>query len=212
MLRSVSMNINSFDVSAQIAQIMQDKPDIVGVAANYSQAVTVLRELRRQHFAGRAIGSQLFSDPNLVKVFGNDANGMLFVSGFWRHKNAQTEAFAERFMKAMVTAGYPERSPHHVDAQAYDTVFLLKQAIERSRVTGDPGKLAQERVALRDALKGIRSRAFSVTTSASTAMTPNCPVTSSRSRTPSGRYLTHSRRMRAGPPDKRRADEGGNNV
>ena len=46
-LRSVSMNINSFDVSAQIAQIMQDKPDIVGVAANYSQAVTVLRELRR---------------------------------------------------------------------------------------------------------------------------------------------------------------------
>lgn len=154
-LRSVSMNINSFDVSAQIAQIMQDKPDIVGVAANYSQAVTVLRELRRQHFAGRAIGSQLFSDPNLVKVFGNDANGMLFVSGFWRHKNAQTEAFAERFMKAMVTAGYPERSPHHVDAQAYDTVFLLKQAIERSHVTGDPGKLAQERVALRDALEGI---------------------------------------------------------
>jgi branched-chain amino acid transport system substrate-binding protein len=34
-------------------------------------------------------------------------------------------------------------------------VFLLKKAIERSRVTGDPAKLAEERLALRDALKGI---------------------------------------------------------
>ncbi|HVV92968.1 MAG TPA: ABC transporter substrate-binding protein [Hyphomicrobiales bacterium] len=154
-VRSVSMNINSFDVSAQVAQIMQDKPDIVAVAANYSQAVTALRELRRQHFAGRVIGSQLFSDPNLVKLFGKDANGLLFVSGFWFDKNDETRAFAARFAKAMVAAGYPERSPHHVDAQAFDTVYLLKAAIERSHVTGDPAKLAEERIALRDALKGI---------------------------------------------------------
>jgi branched-chain amino acid transport system substrate-binding protein len=154
-LRSVSMNINSFDVSAQVAQIMQDKPDVLALAANFSQAVTALRELRRQHFAGRIIGSQLFADPNLVGLFGNDANGMLFVSGFWRYHNAKTEAFSNRFMKAMVAAGYPKRSPHHVDAQAFDTVFLLKKAIERSHVTGDPAKLAEERIALRDALKGI---------------------------------------------------------
>ncbi|HVV92969.1 MAG TPA: ABC transporter substrate-binding protein [Hyphomicrobiales bacterium] len=154
-LRSVSMNINSFDVSAQVAQIMQDKPDVVALAANFSQAVTALRELRRQHFAGRVIGSQLFADPNLVGLFGKDADGMLFVSGFWRYKNAKTEAFSDRFMQAMVAAGYPKRSPHHVDAQAYDTVFLLKKAIETSHVTGDPAKLAEERIALRDALKGL---------------------------------------------------------
>lgn len=153
--RSVSMNINSFDVSAQIAQVIQDKPDVLALSANFSQAVTALRELRRQHFAGRVIGSQLFADPNLVGLFGNDANGMLFVSGFWRYHNAKTEAFSDRFMTAMVAAGYQKRSPHHVDAQAFDTVFLLKKAIERSRVTGDPAKLAEERLALRDALKGI---------------------------------------------------------
>jgi branched-chain amino acid transport system substrate-binding protein len=155
MLRSVSMNINSFDVSAQVAQVMQDKPAVLALAANFSQAVTALRELRRQHFAGRIIGSQLFADPNLVGLFGNDANGMLFVSGFWRHHNAKTEAFSDRFIKAMVAAGYQKRSPHHVDAQAFDTVFLLKQAIERSHVTGDPAKLNEERIALRDALKGM---------------------------------------------------------
>jgi len=35
--------------------------------------------------------------------------------------------------------------------------YLLKQAMEKAGVTGDPAKLAQERTAVRDALKGIRS-------------------------------------------------------
>ena len=35
-------------------------------------------------------------------------------------------------------------------------MFLLKQAMEKAGVTGDPAKLAQERTAIRDALQGIR--------------------------------------------------------
>jgi branched-chain amino acid transport system substrate-binding protein len=155
-VRSVSLNINSFDVAAQVAQIIKDAPDVVALAANYDQAVTVLQELRRQGFKGRVIGSQLFADPNLVGVFGKDADGMLFVSGFWRNHNDDTKAFAARFVDEMNKRGIKKLGPHHVDAQGYDTVHLLKQAIERSRVTGDPAKLAEERIAVRDALKGIK--------------------------------------------------------
>jgi branched-chain amino acid transport system substrate-binding protein len=155
-LRTISTNINSFDVSAQIAQVMQDKPDVVAMAANYDQAVTLLRELHRQKFPGRVIGSQLFADPNLVGQFGKDADGMIFASGFWRHHDKRAEEFSDRFVDAMAKKGIKKLGPHHVDAQAYDTVYLLKAAIERSKVTGDPAKLTDERVAVRDALKGIR--------------------------------------------------------
>lgn len=154
-LRTISININSFDVSAQVAQILQDNPDVVALAANYDQAVTVLRELHRQNYKGRVIGSQLFADPNLVGLFGHDADGMIFVSGFWSHRDKQAEDFSARFVKAMAAKGFTKLGPHHVDAQAYDTVYLLKDAIERSKVTGAADKVDEERIALRDALKGI---------------------------------------------------------
>jgi branched-chain amino acid transport system substrate-binding protein len=154
--RSVSLSLKSFDVAAQIAEVMRDNPDVVALAANYDQAVTVLRELHRQGYKGRVIGSQLFADPNLVGLFGKDADGMLFVSGFWRNHDDRTKEFSARFIEAMAKRGIKKLGPHHVDAHAYDTVFLLKQAIESSRVTGDPGKLAAERIAVRDAMKGIK--------------------------------------------------------
>ena len=81
---------------------------------------------------------------------------MIFASGFWKNHDARTKAFTERYIAAAKQRGLHKLGPHHVDAQAYDTVFLLKQAIEKSGVTGDPSKLAEERVKLRDALKGIR--------------------------------------------------------
>lgn len=155
-LNSVSTSINSFDVSAQIAQIVRDNPDVVALAANYDQAVTILKELHRQNYKGRVIGSQTFADPNLVELFGKDADGMIFASGFWKNQNEQTKEFTARYIAAAAKRGLHKLGPHHVDAQAYDTVFLLKQAIEKSGVTGDPAKLAVERVAVRDALKGIK--------------------------------------------------------
>ena len=153
--RSVSITFSSFDVSPQIAQVMQDKPDAIALAANFDQAVTVMKELRRQNFKGRVIGSQIFSDPNLVGMFGKDADGMIFASGFWRYENDKTKKFADRFVQEMARHGIKKVGPHHVDAQAYDTVYLLKDAIERSHVTGDPAKLETERVAVRDAMKGM---------------------------------------------------------
>lgn len=153
--RSVTISFNSFDVSPQVAQVMQDKPDAVALAANFDQAVTVMKELRRQNFKGRVIGSQIFADPNLVGMFGKDADGMIFASGFWRYENDKTKTFADRFVAEMAKHGIKKVGPHHVDAQAYDTVYLLKDAIERSHVTGDPAKVDAERVAVRDAMKGM---------------------------------------------------------
>ena len=81
---------------------------------------------------------------------------MIFASGFWRGHNAETEAFAQRFVAETAARGLHKAGPHHVDAQSFDTAYLLKQAIERAHVTGDPSKIAAERLAVRDAMKGIK--------------------------------------------------------
>ncbi len=153
----IAFQYKSFDLSPQVAQIMERKPDVVALAATVDSAGKAIKELRRQGFTGRVIGSQIFADPNALDLFGKDADGLIIVAGFWADRNEASKAFTAKFAEENAKRGMPTKKvPHHTDAQAYDIVYLLKQAMEKAGVTGDPAKLAQERTAVRDALKGIR--------------------------------------------------------
>jgi branched-chain amino acid transport system substrate-binding protein len=153
----VSFQYRTFDLAPQVAQIVARNPDVVALAATPDGAGKVLKELKRQGFKGRVIGSQIFADPNSLELFGEDADGMLIVAGFWWDRNDATRAFTAKFAEENARRGLSQKKiPHHTDAQGYDTVYLLKQAMEAAGVTGDPAKLAAERTAIRDAIKGIR--------------------------------------------------------
>ncbi len=153
----IAFQYRSFDVSPQVAQVIQRNPDVVALAATPDSAGKVIKELRRQGFAGRVIGSQIFADPNALELFGKDADGLLIVAGFWSDRNEATRSFTARFAAENARRGLPTKKvPHHTDAQAYDIVFLLKQAMEKAGVTGDTARRSEERTALRDAMKGIR--------------------------------------------------------
>ena len=155
--KAVTLQYKSFDVAPQVAKIIKRNPNVVALAATPDSASKVMKELRRQGFKGRIIGSQIFSDPNALGKFGSEANGLIFVAGFWWDKNAKTRAFTKKFAAENAKRGLAEKKiPHHTDAQGYDIVYLLKQAMERANVTGDKSKLSAERTAIRDALKGIR--------------------------------------------------------
>ena len=153
----ISFQYRTFDVAPQVTQILQRNPEVVALAATPDGAGKVLRELRRQGFRGRVIGSQIFADPNSVELFGPEGDGMIIVAGFWWDRNDATRAFTRKYAEENARRGLAQkRIPHHTDAQAYDTTYLLKQAMERANVTGEPARIAAERTAIRDALRGIR--------------------------------------------------------
>ena len=152
----IAIQLKSFDVSPQVAQALGRNPDVVAIAGTPDSAGKVIKELRRQGFTGRVIGSQIFADPNSIELFGRDADGMIIVAGFWWDRTDETRAFTKKFAALNAERNLPTKKiPHHTDAQAYDIVYLLKQAMEKAKVTGEPSKLAEERTAIRDALKGI---------------------------------------------------------
>ena len=153
----ISFQYRTFDVAPQVTQIMQRNPEVIALAAAPDGAGKVLRELRRQGFRGRVVGSQIFADPNSVELFGPEGDGMIIVAGFWWDRNDATRAFTRKYAEENARRGLAQkRIPHHTDAQAYDTAYLLKQAMERANVTGEPARIAAERTAIRDALRGIR--------------------------------------------------------
>jgi branched-chain amino acid transport system substrate-binding protein len=151
----IAVQYKSFDMSAQAAQILQSNPDLVAIAALPDSASKVIKELRRQGYKGRIIGSQIFSDPNVVKLFGPEGEGTIMVAGFWRGFNARAQAFNDKFVAEAAKRGIEKAGAHHSDAQTYDTLFLMKQIMEKAGVTGDPAKLEQERAAVVAGMKGV---------------------------------------------------------
>ena len=97
--------------------------------------------------------SQLFADPEIVDVVGKEADGTIFASGFWWDLNDETRSFTEKFNAANKERGIDSAFPHHVDAQAYEIVYLLAQVIGEANLTGDKSNLKQERIAIRDQLR-----------------------------------------------------------
>ncbi|MFL6798542.1 MAG: ABC transporter substrate-binding protein [Xanthobacteraceae bacterium] len=152
----IAVQYKSFDMSAQAARILAANPDLVAVAALPESASKVIKELRRQGYKGRIIGSQLFADPNVLELFGPEGNGTLLVAGFWKGHNVASQSFNDRLVAELKNRGIHKLGAHHVDAQAFDTVFLLKQVMESVGVTADPAKLTQEREALVAAMHGVR--------------------------------------------------------
>ena len=151
----IPVQFKSFDMSAQSAKIVQENPDIVAIAGLPEQASKVIKELRRQGYEGRIIGSQIFADPNVVELFGPEGDGTLLVAGFWKGRTDASAAFNEKFVAEAEKRGIHKLGAHHSDAQAYDILFLLKQAMEAADVTGDPARLDEERQAIVEAMDGI---------------------------------------------------------
>ncbi|XDB00326.1 ABC transporter substrate-binding protein (plasmid) [Sulfitobacter sp. LCG007] len=152
----IPVQLKTFDMSAQVAKIVQTNPDIVAVAALPESASKLIAELHRQGYKGRVIGSQIFADPNVVELFGPEGDGTLVVAGFWKGRTEKSQMFDDAFVKLAEERGIHKLGAHHSDAQAYDTVFLVKQLMEAAGTTGDPAKLEEERQALVDGMEGVR--------------------------------------------------------
>ena len=151
----IAVQYKSFDMSAQAAQVLQTNPDLVAIAALPESASKVIKELRRQGYKGRIIGSQIFADPNVVELFGPEGEGTLLVAGFWKGHNEASQKFNDKFVEQTAKRGIHKLGAHHSDAQAYDTVYLLKQVMEKAGTTGDPAKLEEEREALVGGMEGV---------------------------------------------------------
>lgn len=142
----------AFDLSPQVSELKGKKIDYVGVAGITPVAIRVLKELRRQGIETPLIGSQIWADPDIIDKFGTDGDGSVFVTWFWYKRDERSREFSRKFVAAAAKQGIVKPFPHHVDAAAYDIVYVLKAAMEKAKVTGDPAKVKQERTAIRDTL------------------------------------------------------------
>jgi branched-chain amino acid transport system substrate-binding protein len=129
---------------------------VIAFAGLPGGAAKVMREVRRQGHQSVIIGSQVMADPDVANLLGPDGEGTIYVSWYWWDANDRTRAFERKFLEETKKRGINKSGAHHVDASAYDIVYVLADAMKRAGVSGDPAKLKAERNAIREALAATR--------------------------------------------------------
>jgi branched-chain amino acid transport system substrate-binding protein len=143
---------NAPDLSPHVTKLKGQSPAVLAFAGLPEGAAKVMKEVRRQGHDSVLIGSQIFADPDIAKTLGADGEGAIFVAWYWWDSNDRTRAFEKAFLAEANKRGLNRSGAHHVDAAAYDIVFVYADALNRANVSGDPAKLKAERSAIREAL------------------------------------------------------------
>jgi len=153
---SVDFKLTAFDMSAQVAQLKATPTDLVGVGAPPEAAIKLAQEMRRQGLGSRLVAGSTINDPDLPARIGKDGNGTVIPSTFFADLNDRTKKFAAEFEKRAKAANADRTAAGQFDAATYDIVLFYAWAMKEAKVTGEPAKLAAERTAIRDAIRGMK--------------------------------------------------------
>jgi branched-chain amino acid transport system substrate-binding protein len=147
----LSFNTGDLDVSAQVTKIKALNPDGVVVSADYSQAVTVIREMKRQGVIKPVVGSTQLISSAILKA----APEIPIVAPATFYASMSGDR-PEKFVKELtpilrkVSGLPPEIEPSMYDANIYEIGSIYIEAIKQAGVTGKPEDLDADRAKIRD--------------------------------------------------------------
>lgn len=152
-----TFNTGDLDVSAQVTALKSLNPDGIVVAADYSQAITVIREMRRQGFVKPVIGGTPLISSAILKAV--PEMPIVAPATFYA---GQKGGDVDRFIAALTPllrkeSGLPpEIEPSMYDANIYEIAKMYIDAVQKAGVTGKPADLAQDRERVRDYLASLK--------------------------------------------------------
>jgi branched-chain amino acid transport system substrate-binding protein len=147
----LSFNTGDLDVSAQVTKIKALNPDGVVVSADYSQAVTVIREMKRQGVIKPVVGATQLISSAILKA----APEIPIVAPATFYASMSGDK-PEKFVKELTPilrkiSGLPaEIEPSMYDANIYEIGSIYIEAVKKAGVTGKPEDLEADRTKIRD--------------------------------------------------------------
>ncbi|MGO9310880.1 MAG: ABC transporter substrate-binding protein [Spirochaetia bacterium] len=137
-----------------VVKALNEKPDGIVFVCKPASAAKLIKELK-----GRGWKSMdhllLFSSadaPDLYATGGKDLNGVEIYN--YINPNLDSPRW-NAFKKAYADAHNGEQPPS-LSTNYYDAVYMIKDAIEKTGVTGSPGKLKAERKMIADYLQNVQ--------------------------------------------------------
>jgi branched-chain amino acid transport system substrate-binding protein len=148
-LDTVSVQTGDLDYSAQVTRAKGLNPDGIVVSALYNEAAHAVAEFRKQGMNQPIVAGVGVNDPRFIQIAAGAAEGVMTGSDF----------FAEDPKPAVAAwvADYDKRfkqKPSNAAGEMYDTLYLLRECIKKTGVTGSDVK--GDRVKLRDCWSNMK--------------------------------------------------------
>jgi branched-chain amino acid transport system substrate-binding protein len=134
------VNLGDKDMSGQLAKFKSSGVVHAFVWTQHTEAALLARQAQEKGQELRMYGGTTLTSPKLMELGGDAVNGTIFVNTFDADSaSGRAKQFVDAYKKK-----YDNKVPDNFAAQAYDAVYLLKDAIERAK--------SVDGTAIRDAL------------------------------------------------------------
>lgn len=115
------------DFSAQLTKIQQINPDLVVVASLYQEGSLIMKKMREIGMKQKVVGSNGFNSPAFIKGAGPAADGAIVGTPWFPNKDDKKV----KDFRAAYKAKY-NKEPDQFAAQAYDAIYLIADALNKS--------------------------------------------------------------------------------
>jgi branched-chain amino acid transport system substrate-binding protein len=144
------MNKGEPDVSAIVTNIRNSGADFVYWCGYHDDGSNVIKQLRRGGYEGAICVGDGSADPQLIEACGDDGEGVYVTSPpYVKLAGESGKKFFDDYSKKY------KKEPGNYATLAYDTIYLLKAAIEKAN--------SFETAAVRDAVQDIEFKGLSST-------------------------------------------------
>lgn len=138
-VEEVNFSSGDTDFQAILTKLKSASFDVIYLPGYYNEAGLIIKQAREMGITQPILGADGFGDTELVKLAGTDnVNNVYYTANF------STNVDATKVSKDFVTSFKKEynKEPSGFNALAYDSVYLIKQAIEDAKST-DPVKVKE---------------------------------------------------------------------
>jgi branched-chain amino acid transport system substrate-binding protein len=153
----LSFNTGDLDVSAQVTKLKSLNPDGVVVSADYSQAVTVIREMKRQGLMKPIVGATQLISSAILKAAPEIP--LVAPATFYATMKADgAQKFVGELQPLLRKESNlpPEIEPSMYDANIYEIVSMYIEAAKKAGITAKPEDMEADRAKIRDYMAKLK--------------------------------------------------------
>jgi len=154
MLSQVDVPTDAIMFEPLVLKALAQKPDGIMLTCNSEKAAKIIIELVKKGWTDKSkiLVFSSADDTALYTTGGDSLEGISIYNYIDLNlDDPRWQAFREAYKK-----DHNGIEPASLSTNYYDSVYMIKEAIENTGVTGDPAKLAEERIKIRDYCRNVK--------------------------------------------------------
>jgi branched-chain amino acid transport system substrate-binding protein len=154
-LNPVEVPTDAVTFGPLVVKALEQRPDGIVLVCNAEKAAKIIKELKSRGWRkmDHILVFSSADDAQLYATGGADLNGVEVYNYINLDiSNPRWDAFKAAFAK-----DHNGNMPFSLSPNYYDALYMIKEAIEKTGVTGDPAKLAEERKRIADYCANVKN-------------------------------------------------------